>query len=217
MGKQERSSVSPPLARGIHDLLLVRSTQMGATPAGAGSTVLYNRARSAIWAHPRMCGEIHGRSFPYALLQAHPRSCGECETISTSTGAETGPPPHVRGNSMDLVWTALLIRDHPRVCGEYRLRRSDSSTLEGSPPHVRGILVVSRDVIVDDRTTPARAGKWRAGQSRKAGLGTTPACAGNTPSRSPIEVSAPGPPPRVRGIHLMTSQFSFHYRVSETT
>ena len=115
----------------------------------------------------------------------HPRVCGEQAGAEGAEERFGGSPPRVRGTEMHGMYQRFHIgitpacagnrnsflripgnnKDHPRVCGEQALAMRKILCSIGSPPRVRGT------------GTPLRAEDHRDG--------ITPACAGNSPPRSP--------------------------------
>ena len=129
------------------------------TPAGAGKTV--TRTPNGFW------------------KQDHPRRCGENRRPMLSSSSTRGSPPQVRGKLSYLRSPCLVFRitpagagktkhsavcrpngrDHPRRCGENDAVCGRNFFVKGSPPQVRGKLSKKETCPVDDRITPAGAGK----------------------------------------------------------
>ncbi len=105
--------------------------------------------------------------------------CGEKIEIFTKRTESVGSPPRVRGKgvgvdvefrtrritpacagkSAGIFQAQLQAKDHPRVCGEkieILMKRTESA---GSPPRVRGKVPAADCKLLDDRITPACAGK----------------------------------------------------------
>ena len=105
--------------------------------------------------------------------------CGEKDIDMVSAAAQIGSPPHVRGKAPVRVYHVFSFGitpacagkrkqdngrksksgDHPRMCGEKSLFFMASVELKGSPPHVRGKEIESVKSDVENRITPACAGK----------------------------------------------------------
>ena len=150
---------SPPQVRGK---LWARPASAGAhriTPAGAGKTVR--------------------NGLPLRMGTDHPRRCGENAAATDSSTGAMGSPPQVRGKLSYLRSPCLVFRitpagagktkhsavcrpngrDHPRRCGENDAVCGRNFFVKGSPPQVRGKLSKKETCPVDDRITPAGAGK----------------------------------------------------------
>ena len=54
---------------------------------------------------------------------------------------------------------AIEVRDHPRLCGEKANKTIKTANAEGSPPPMRGKAIDFSFGVVEDRITPAYAGK----------------------------------------------------------
>ena len=150
---------SPPRVRGKHAGTYHRQSPQGITPACAGKTILSRPSKRPSEDHPRVCGENFLNFLPIKFF--------------------TGSPPRVRGKRRDKACADLRPRitpacagktvsgkprsaqreDHPRVCGENLSISSCSFRVLGSPPRVRGKRVSLSACTVQDRITPACAGK----------------------------------------------------------
>ncbi len=153
----------PPLARGTPPIALYTFPPHRTTPARAGNTVV-SRCSSA-------------------RTTDHPRSRGEHAVAVLFRPGDGGPPPLARGTHvgehqrpLDLRTTParagntprlhsddVLLADHPRSRGEHIVCPRKSVMWAGPPPLARG----------------TRLQRWPDAHPRR----TTPARAGNTPSR----------------------------------
>ena len=154
-----RASVgSPPLARGVLELICDDLIDIGITPACAGSTY-------SIYIEVTCCED-------------HPRLRGEYIYIFKVQGDVLGSPPLARGvlhiKSMFKIFNRITpacagstnahynldikARDHPRLRGEYVRYALPYPFLSGSPPLARGVLNEQSICNCDARITPACAG-----------------------------------------------------------
>ena len=111
--------------------------------------------------------------------QDHPRLCGEKALAKSVSSAILGSPPPMRGKGYFLPPIFLSARitpayagksvlmntmedlseDHPRLCGEKLSDTLVTIKQKGSPPPMRGKDPISKFVKINDRITPAYAGK----------------------------------------------------------
>ena len=114
--------------------------------------------------------------------QDHPRLCGEKDLRITAYKPDSGSPPPMRGKAGDPEISSgvggitpayagkshaagcWLCRqwDHPRLCGEKLWRSWTHCRRSGSPPPMRGKEPSDVSKKLDDRITPAYAGKSTA-------------------------------------------------------
>ena len=136
--RQQLTTGSPPLTRGILCRQAVCPFHPGFTPAHAGNT----RLKLSV-------------AFK---CQVHPRSRGEYVFYPLHSDVYVGSPPLTRGILRCTRFRLLLIRVHPRSRGEYRLSRSACNRFLGSPPLTRGIHKSLCSFIQLSGFTPAHAG-----------------------------------------------------------
>ena len=133
------ASGSSPLARGLHDVLLIAPVDGRIIPARAGFTRVFSRAPVRIGDHPRSRGVYHDDvpslthvvgSSPLArgLPVAPQRLAGRVRIIPARAGF-TGP-----SGSPDSTG-----RDHPRSRGVYSIVPSTGFPSAGSSPLARGL------------------------------------------------------------------------------
>ena len=67
--------------------------------------------------------------------------------------------PAYAGKSARRSFNAACARDHPRVCGEKREYERRNLSVLGSPPRMRGKVMMRILEKLDERITPAYAGK----------------------------------------------------------
>ncbi len=181
-------------------------TEIGSSPRVRGTLGIHQRQRSRLQVHPRVCGELSSstrrerndagssprvrgtrprRAVRRRCPAVHPRVCGELEVCQACRNAYDGSSPRVRGtlgtsrsrkrdlrfipacagNSCSWLFACWMTTVHPRVCGELSSTPRCSASRTGSSPRVRG----------------TRAGFELDNFSRRF----IPACAGNSPRRSP--------------------------------
>ena len=171
---------SPPRVRGKPRRTAPAMALSRITPARAGKTIV---------------PPFNGGTRP-----DHPRACGENFPVHFDAPAVKGSPPRVRGKPIQARVVECKNRitparagktrpgalrstpysDHPRACGENSPTRTPVYSVIGSPPRVRGKLDDIKGLAVDERITPARAGKTRRCKLRSAFRRITPARAGKT-------------------------------------
>ena len=91
---------SPPLARGILDVIKRSACACGITPACAGNTLNYSRLQKRSRDHPRLRGEYSIITLLHTIL--------------------VGSPPLARGIPHLDSRSVKSSEDHPRLRGEYR-------------------------------------------------------------------------------------------------
>ena len=178
---------------------IVRPGPERITPACAGNSPNGASWKTAMWDHPRVCGE-----------QRYLRN----ETMDGD-----GSPPRVRGTGRprwrhckaDRITPACAgnsgrdcdayprIEDHPRVCGEQLARAARLWMVVGSPPRVRGTANAPRLLVVGLRITPACAGNSSSRTSSSSLGWDHPRVCGEQRNRDCSICRYQGSPPRVRG------------------
>ena len=173
-------SGSPPRARGTLSQVALLQQVCRITPACAGNTRRRRSGHGRQRDHPRVRGEHETSRFHEATMNGSPpRARGTHPDPHQGTGGE-GITPACAGNTAGHTHTRSTLPDHPRVRGEHWFPRASPHRRSGSPPRARG----TRD----------------RGRGRPAARRITPACAGNTPLRSP-PAGPDADHPRVRGEH----------------
>ena len=145
--------------------------------------------------------------------------CGEKSASIVQENCQLGSPPHVRGKepfcfaccrcpgitpacagkSLALPHPGEVVGDHPRMCGEKEGTRRNNSVERGSPPHVRGKAFVPAPMLSTLGITPACAGKSICTRSHAFNVRDHPRMCGEKLSKPPMNCSAMGSPPHVRG------------------
>ena len=128
-------------------------------PACAGKTCSVSAKRSLTAAHPRVCGENHGKGGKTRLVPgSSPRVRGKPANPGMHTNPE-GLIPACAGKTADFALAIVDCGAHPRVCGENRYLKQLRQTWVGSSPRVRGKLGASSGGAFGGGLIPACAGK----------------------------------------------------------
>ena len=136
---------------------------LGIIPAYAGNTQHGRGFRTAVWDHPRVCGEHSWRASRAApMAGSSPRMRGEHIWTGCMTSRTSGSSPRMRGTHYDKFpqlepegiipayagntrrcWNQRQpYQDHPRVCGEHFFGAGARPYVQGSSPRMRGTLFV---------------------------------------------------------------------------
>ena len=110
-----------------------------------------------------------------------------------------GITPACAGKSRSESRASQLMEDHPRVCGEKPRSGRHLRGVGGSPPRVRGKEVQLGEIDLQDRITPACAGKSLLNSISKDRFWDHPRVCGEKPPYLQKGPGQPGSPPRVRG------------------
>ena len=133
----------------------------GIIPAHAGNTYLRVVGVSALWDHPRACGEhpwITGVSD--VSRGSSPRMRGTRVKV-TQHGRGVGIIPAHAGNTPAQAASAGPAEDHPRACGEHDYAAGSDGKGLGSSPRMRGTLGPPQRVRRRQGIIPAHAGNTR--------------------------------------------------------
>ena len=150
---------SPPRVRGKHLGREERWCKLRITPACAGKTGNIFGLKELNKDHPRVCGENGNPDLKVrGILGSPPRVRGKL-VFRRSCMARVRITPACAGKTSRSSAARLEEGDHPRVCGENPDYRSRDIKDRGSPPRVRGKLEKSYNTYIQDRITPACAGK----------------------------------------------------------
>ena len=136
-----------------------KATEMGITPACAGKSRKKAVSAGIAQDHPRVCGEkVETDRLEHARIGSPPRMRGkgnDCPTRGRSAGIT---PAHAgKSDTPSIPQTRGL--DHPRTCGEKLLACCLFGPASGSPPHMRGKVNSKKVFTLENRITPAHAGK----------------------------------------------------------
>ena len=155
----DRSKGSPPRMRGKAVPAALPDVTHGITPAYAGKSQSYRQPCSAMWDHPRVCGE---KSKPKPgkdrRMESPPRVRGKGVRLPP-LHVPAGITPAYAGKRLQNDKGNIYGRDHPRVCGEKCSSVRSASHRRGSPPRVRGKVCDLTIIRVHHGITPAYAGK----------------------------------------------------------
>ena len=109
--------------------------------------------------HPRRCGENLSRNFWITMQCGSPPQVRGKRLIFVPPVTHPGITPAGAGKTVRSARIRKLTKDHPRRCGENRLLELRAALKDGSPPQVRGKLLGAKDEKLENRITPAGAGK----------------------------------------------------------
>ena len=131
---------SSPRMRGAQLVELVQEHVFGIIPAYAGSTARHPLPCTAVWDHPRVCGEhIWPLPVTFGVRGSSPRMRGALDHIECEIHDVRIIPAYAGSTSTRSTRTSTR-RDHPRVCGEHPRNALRASPLMGSSPRMRGAL-----------------------------------------------------------------------------
>ena len=153
------------------------------------------------------------------VLFCKPRVCGEKLLPLVEKVAVPGSPPRMRGKASVFVlsfrWCRItpayagkraffarlpfFVWDHPRVCGEKMDGVKKGNLALGSPPRMRGKVFQDGGGNLNNRITPAYAGKSCEVESLARLLKDHPRVCGEKIQSRTGAVKLPGSPPRMRG------------------
>ena len=157
-----RVTGSPPRVRGKALPATGRDRQPGITPACAGKRHPCKVYRVAVQDHPRVCGEkIITRARLTMWAGSPPRVRGKARRTPTQP-RKPRITPACAGKSHAACPPTPFLWDHPRVCGEKRRGTAQGHPGLGSPPRVRGKVMMLILEKLDERITPACAGKSKS-------------------------------------------------------
>ena len=170
---------SPPHMRGKGRVRHVFLPFSGITPAHAGKSSILVAHWSAVWDHPRTCGEKSGSMSNFSRCSGSPPHMRGKVPYHDNAWFLTRITPAHAGKSHFATSFHLNRRDHPRTCGEKRFNRDQIILTTGSPPHMRG--------------------KERPYEKQRRRYGITPAHAGKSSAIVLLLVQFLGSPPHMRG------------------
>ena len=108
---------------------------------------------------PACAGKTKVSDFDDATYRDHPRVCGKNWESDPNNRRGTGSPPRVREKPSCHISTIPLNGDHPRVCGKNSMADGTVTIKAGSPPRVREKQLMPQFEKLNQRITPACAGK----------------------------------------------------------
>ena len=115
---------SPPLARGIHNLLRIHVVYGGITPACAGNTNIPLDRICILEDHPRLRGEYRMEFDSSLCFLGSPPLARGIQSKSKRSFVDPGITPACAGNTLIAESSICISWDHPRLRGEYIVQRS---------------------------------------------------------------------------------------------
>ena len=190
---------SPPRMRGKLSVDKAALKKARITPADAGKTIR-NRNRSRNRRdHPRGCGEnLLTVDVFDKFIGSPPRMRGKRQPRFPCSAAY-GITPADAGKTVDALNKYMQAADHPRGCGENPCFRTARKRKLGSPPRMRGKLHGEQWAGMEDRITPADAGKTAKTLDRTAERWDHPRGCGENLNQKKSCRGLKGSPPRMRG------------------
>ena len=176
-----------------------RGDKRSGIPPHAGKTYLCSIELALRWDHPCACGENF--LVPSAFLYTRgspPRMRGKRTRGRHGRGPVRITPAHA-GKTQPSSPEPPPFSDHPRACGENLESDIVRSAPSGSPPRMRGKRDLCGMQLIQQRITPAHAGKtWRYPTYRQSRSDHPRAC-GENPEGYFKQITLTGSPPRMRG------------------
>ena len=175
---------------------------------------------------PAHAGKTHNGGIQSVRQADHPRACGENSLARVGVAESAGSPPRMRGKPVSSAsrsgsrritpahagkthascWAQISLTDHPRACGENVDFKYARGGAYGSPPRMRGKLCRARRAPLQQRITPAHAGKTVGRRVKIPRVPDHPrACGENLPTGSGVD-RASGSPPRMRGKPMLPAR-----------
>ena len=111
---------SPPLARGVHTVILAGVAVEGITPACAGSTSTMRHHRPTYQDHPRLRGEYELTVETDLLVLGSPPLARGVQRYVLPAVVSKGITPACAGSTIFQGHDDQLVLDHPRLRGEYK-------------------------------------------------------------------------------------------------
>ena len=124
--KSRPSWGSPPLARGILEVLEIPPRLEGITPACAGNTARSHQPLQAYKDHPRLRGEYEKDVAKKQTNKGSPPLARGIQAARYKITDGHGITPACAGNTFNFLILCRKAQDHPRLRGEYR---SDSQVI----------------------------------------------------------------------------------------
>ena len=143
-----------------------------------------------------------------------PRTCGEKQLLIARHFDDARITPACAGKSGLAAAQKLLNQDHPRMCGEKVKRGYRGETPVGSPPHVRGKVDKNVANKIQERITPACAGKSFMWMKFCPVTQDHPRMCGEKCFRCGCTRPALGSPPHVRGKALISLKDTKQARIT---
>ena len=201
---------SPPHMRGKGRVRHVFLPFSGITPAHAGKSSILVAHWSAVWDHPRTCGEKSGSMSNFSRCSGSPPHMRGKVPYHDNAWFLTRITPAHAGKSFARNALQTSCEDHPRTCGEKRFTLFLRHRFKGSPPHMRGkdFITLRKQLFVG--ITPAHAGKRGSRRRCPLGHGDHPRTCGEKYRESGWQHRGLGSPPHMRGkgevLHVLVVQ-----------
>ena len=155
------------------------------TPAYAGKSCELRALLTAIWDHPRICGEkLRGCKLCYTIVGSPPHMRGKARRHGMTIG-QFGITPAYAGKREALQSDGPQSADHPRICGEKKEKWLKPLPKAGSPPHMRGKVFFANATINPVGITPAYAGKRYHDWAEPTWIGDHPRICGEKTKKIP--------------------------------
>ena len=194
-----RLNGSPPRMRGKLNSEREKSRLKRITPAHAGKTPAKYLTAAQTADHPRACGENLLKIKIYHLLHGSPpRMRGKQKAPDRASSRGRITPAHA-GKTFVNGKRYYSTTDHPRACGENTLPFGSTFVSFGSPPRMRGKRYFDTCATLDERITPAHAGKTPSTSFTSAKSSDHPRACGENGKPHRLYRGADGSPPRMRG------------------
>ena len=193
---------SPPRMRGKLFLWIDNGKEARITPAHAGKTPLRGRGLRRRSDHPRACGEnLYGVRASLSQCGSPPRMRGKRPRPVSAAESPRITPAHA-GKTCAFMSMKSLYADHPRACGENAKGGQQLTPDSGSPPRMRGKPSLEECRIIEQRITPAHAGKTAGRCGRESSRTDHPRACGENDILLMTAFWLCGSPPRMRGKRL---------------
>ena len=128
---------SPPLTREPPAKAGLSKSELGITPAYAGTTMLCTLRRASLQDHPRLRGNHYDLALLPTLLQGSPPLTREPRGKVLEDLPDCGITPAYAGTTCIPHKNRPQLWDHPRLRGNHLWRRRYNEPGEGSPPLTR--------------------------------------------------------------------------------
>ena len=150
---------SPPHTRGRLKAPAAEALRERFTPAYAGKIKNQPCIQNQSGVHPRIRGEDFSTVKLFPLTPGSPPHTRGRSHVCTQLILPPGFTPAYAGKIPQLSTLILALQVHPRIRGEDQCLYFPAVRHKGSPPHTRGRFEPLTAYLVDDRFTPAYAGK----------------------------------------------------------
>ena len=199
MHNTQGAAGAPPRARGGRSANLLDEIDDRSTPASAGRTRTADAGAFDVEEHPRERGEdLPSTDLAGASVGAPPRARGGPSSLSRSAGRQRSTPASA-GRTPDTRCRTGRLGEHPRERGEDARNPAADGLSSGAPLRARGGRGLDVRDTVDDRSTPASAGRTYKPSPRHAPTWEHPRERGEDMESETAAIGHRGAPPRARG------------------